>query len=337
MQKEATGENRQTEPHSAPYEYGAGDIVYMSYQDQAGSMWFTTSEEGVYRFDGDTFEHWNEADGLCGQEVTSILQDLDGLFWFGTQNGLCKYDGNRFITIPLPEYPKQSAWLDKYYPMSNPGAVSTLLRARNGDLWVGSNCAGLYRYSGNQFKAFLQERGNLMPDSMHHNAISALAEDKDGHIWVGSFSHGGVSQYTGDGFIHHALKDGIGDGMISSIYIDQQERIWVGTRNGGIYRFDGESFVPLQQAETERIPMAKFFQDSRGVLWMSSYARRGVFQYDGAAFVPFSIPQSEQLVDIMHISEDHEGNIWFGGRYGILWRYDGTKLRDFTQLKRGMD
>ncbi|MEM1220833.1 MAG: hypothetical protein AAGH79_18075 [Bacteroidota bacterium] len=43
MKKEATVENRQTEPHPAPYEYGTGDIVYMGYLDQSDSMWFTTS------------------------------------------------------------------------------------------------------------------------------------------------------------------------------------------------------------------------------------------------------------------------------------------------------
>jgi len=39
--------------------------------------------------------------------------------------------------------------------------------------------------------------------------------------------------------------------------------------------------------------------------------------------------------DIKFVSEDQQGNIWFGGRYGILWRYDGEVLKDFTHLKRG--
>ena len=43
---------------------------------------------------------------------------------------------------------------------------------------------------------------------------------------------------------------------------------------------------------------------------------------------------SDKLIDIMCISEDKDGNIWFGGRYGLLWRFDGKELKDFTQLKR---
>ncbi|MEL7121657.1 MAG: two-component regulator propeller domain-containing protein [Bacteroidota bacterium] len=317
------------------YEYGAGDVVYKGYLDHSGNIWFATSQEGVYKYDGQSFVNYNIDNGLCGNDVSTIIEDRDGLFWFGTENGLCKFDGKKFETIAIPKYPKKSEWLDKYYPMINPNAVTTILQDKRGDFWVGSNCAGLYRYNGNKYESYLQERGNLMPDSMHHNSISAIVEDKVGDIWIGSFSHGGVSQYNGEEFIHHALDDGIGDGMISSIYIDGQERMWVGTRNGGIYQYNGQVFKPLQNDEgVEKIAMAKFFEDSKGILWMSSYARKGVYQYDGEKFIPFTSKNSDKLIDVMCITEDKNGNVWFGGRYGLLWRYDREELKDFTQLKR---
>ncbi|MEM1357173.1 MAG: two-component regulator propeller domain-containing protein, partial [Bacteroidota bacterium] len=160
-------------------------------------------------------------------------------------------------------------------------------------------------------------------------------EDAKGDIWIGSFSHGGISQYNGDHLVHHDLPDGIGNGMISSIYIDRQERMWAGTRNGGIYRYDGKSFSSFNSTQTgEKIAMAKFFEDSNGNLWMSSYARKGVYQFNGQHFIPFDVANSDKLVDVMCISEDQDGNVWFGGRYGLLWKYDGEKLIDFTQLKR---
>ena len=318
------------------YQYGSGDVVYQGYLDNAGNLWFATSQEGIYRYDGQSFTNYDMEDGLCGNEVSAIIEDQAGSFWFGTENGLCKFDGKKFMTIALPDYPKKSAWLDKYYPMINPKAATQIWQDKSGAFWVGSNCAGLYRYDGHKFESYLQERGNLMPDSMHHNAIAAIVEDKQGNIWVGSFSHGGISEYDGTKFIHHALKDGIGDGMISSIYIDSKEKMWVGTRNGGIYQYNGKSFVKLPQPEgQEEIPMAKFFEDSRGTLWMSSYARKGVYQYDGTSFVPFQVAKADQLVDVMCIAEDREGNIWFGGRYGLLWQYDGATLSDFTYVKRG--
>ena len=317
------------------YSYDSGDIVYKGYLDSSGDMWFTTSQEGVYKFDGESFINYTIDNGLCGNEVSSIIEDRDGFFWFGTENGLCKFDGKNFETISIPKYPKKSKWLDRYYPMINPKAVTNILQDKSGYFWIGSNCAGLYRYDGNKFESYLQEEGNLMPDSMYHNNISAIVEDKKGDIWIGSFSHGGINQYDGSTFIQHALPDGVGDGMISSIYIDSKEKIWVGTRNGGIYQYDGKSFVNFQASETkEKIAMARFFEDSNGTLWMSSYARKGVYQFDGENFRPFEVNNSDKLIDIMCIAEDKKGNIWFGGRYGLLWRYDGVQLKDFTNLKR---
>ena len=318
-----------------PHEYGAGDVVYKGYLDNTGNMWFATSQEGVYKYDGQSFINYNTKNGLCGNDITSIVEDKNGVFWFGTENGLCKYDGETFETIPLPDYSKKSDWLNKYYPMINSKAVTTIFQDKRDNFWIGTNCAGLYKYDGNKFESYLQEEGNLMPDSMHHNFISAIVEDKSGDIWIGSFSHGGINQFNGKEFIHHSLDDGIGDGMISSIYIDSKERIWVGTRNGGIYQYDGDTFISIQKYDgEEKIPMAKFFEDHTGRLWMSSYARKGVYQFNGKSFIPFEVRDSEKLVDIMTISEDKNGNIWFGGRYGLLWRFDGKDLKKYTQIKR---
>ncbi|MEM6379664.1 MAG: two-component regulator propeller domain-containing protein, partial [Bacteroidota bacterium] len=121
------------------HEYGAGDVVFKGYLDKAGNMWFATSQEGVYKYDGQTFTNYNTENGLCGNDISTLIEDIDGNFWFGTENGLCKFDGQTFKTIPIPKYPKKSKWLDKYYPMINPQAVSDILQDKNGDFWVGSN------------------------------------------------------------------------------------------------------------------------------------------------------------------------------------------------------
>ena len=129
--------------------------------------------------------------------------------------------------------------------------------------------------------------------------------------------------------------DGLSSDKTTVSIQDYQGFLWVGTRNGGIYQYNGKSFVGLQDIESEeKIAMAKFFEDSKGTLWMSSYARKGVYKFDGQSFRPFEVANSDKLVDVMCMSEDKDGNIWFGGRYGLLWRYDGSELKDFTQLKR---
>jgi ligand-binding sensor domain-containing protein len=332
---ETSAENSSMSKAGTSFKYGPGDVVTKGYLDRSGNIWFLTTAEGIFKYDGETFHNYTVKDGLCGNEVWSVAEDEDGVLCFGTANGLCKFHGNTFENIPIPDGESNSDWLESMFPHVNPKAVSSLLQDKNGVFWIGSNGAGAYRYDGKEFRPFLKKRGNLMPDSLHHNTIVSIVEDQKGDIWFGSFSHGGVSQYDGSTFIHHALKDGIGDGMISSLYIDRKGVLWVGTRNGGIFYFDGSSFINVPDAKTgEQIAMATFLEDSSGNFWVASYARKGVYLFDGNSFLPLEIEGGDKLVDIKCISEDKDGNAWFGGRYGALWRYDGKQLTDFTYKKR---
>lgn len=315
--------------------YGSGDIVTNSYLDNSGNIWFTTTLEGIFKYDGESFYNYTVEDGLCGNQVWAILEDKDGLMWFGTGNGLCKFNGESFESIPIPKNNTKTEWLEQSYPIVNPSAVVSLVQDRSGAYWIGSNGAGVYKYDGTKFTSYLKERGKLMPDSLHHNVVLSIVEDNEGDIWFSSFSHGGVSQYSKGNFIHHSLKDGYGDGMVSTVYKDGKGSLWIGTRNGGIYKYDGKSFLNIPDANTgDQIAMATFFEDSKGIFWVTSYARKGVYQYDGKSFIPFIIKNSDKLIDVKCISEDENGNIWFGGRYGILWKYNGNTLKDFTQEKR---
>lgn len=316
--------------------YGSGDVVTKGYLDRSGNMWFTTTKEGVFKYDGKSFTRSTIEDGLCANEVWSILEDKDGFLWFGTASGLCKYDGVEFVNIPIPKYEKTSDWLEEVYPIVNPNAVTSMIQDRNGVFWIGTNGAGAYRYDGEVFTSYLKNRGALMPDTLHHNVILSILEDQLGNIWFTSFSHGGISKYDRETFFHYDKNNGLKDDMIASSYMDPSGDLWFGTRAGGISHFDGKNFETIQEADGPcQNNMATLLEDQKGRLWSGSYARSGVCWYDGNSFVPLEVEGSKNLKDIKTISEDKAGHIWFGGRYGILWRFDGEKLEDFTNKKRG--
>lgn len=331
------GPSRNSTPDSIPATvyYNAGDVVTKGYMDRSGNVWFTTSQEGIFKYDGESFRNWTVADGLCGNEVWAIQEDSRGILWLGTENGLCRFDGDRFETTRLPKVEVQTDWLTETYPGVNPEGVSSLWLEDDGTCWIGSNGAGVYHYDGKTFTPYLQDRGALMPDSLPHNVIVTIFEDQAGNLWMGSFSHGGVSKYDGETFTHYGTAEGVGDDMISSGYVDAAGRVWFGTRKGGMSYLDGDSFVTIQQPEGPcHNNMTTLLEDRSGRLWVASYARSGVCWYENGEFIPLEIEHSDQLVDIKCMVEDRQGNIWFGGRYGILWRYDGEQLTDFTQRKR---
>jgi len=328
--------NKLVHKKASPFKYGAGDVVNRGYLDKSGNMWFTTLKEGVFKYDGKTFKNITVEDGLSSNVVNAVIEDKNGIMWFGTAKGLCSYDGENFFNTPLPQESFQSVSPETGLPSRKTETVLSLIQASNGIFWIGTDASGAYRYDGKKFTSFLKFKGKIQPnDNKYNNCILSIIEDKKGHIWIGSFTHGGLSEINGNTIIHHPLKDGYGDGMIATSYMDRKENLWFGTRNGGIYQYNGKTFKNIADTKTgEQIAMVSVLEDKKGVFWIASFARKGVYKYDGESFTPLDIEGSEKLNDIKFITEDKEGNIWFGGRYGILWRYDGKMLKDFTQLKR---
>ena len=58
--------------------------------DKDGNLWFSISGEGAYRYDGKLFSNFTTKDGLCNNDVGSIIQDKVGNILLGTKNGICK-------------------------------------------------------------------------------------------------------------------------------------------------------------------------------------------------------------------------------------------------------
>ena len=318
------------------HQYGAGDVVFRGYLDKSGNMWFATSKEGVFKYDGKMFTNISKKDGLCSNEVNSIVEDSNGIMWFGTDKGLCSYDGNSFRNISLPEEDSQDFSSETGRPSRNAERVLSIIQSQNGDYWIGTDAEGVYRYDGKNFQSYLKFEGKLQPDdNKYNNCITNIIEDKNGHIWIGSFTHGGLNEFDGEKMIHHPLKDGYGEGMISTSYMDKGGNLWFGTRNGGIYKYDYNKFQNISDLKSgEQIAMASIVEDSKGMIWIGSFARKGVYKYVDGSFIPLDIKGSEKLNDIKFVAEDKDRNIWFGGRYGLLRRFDGKELKDFTHLKR---
>ena len=74
-----------------------GPETYNFCEDSKGNIWFTAEGYGVYRFDGTNFTQFTTKDGLTTHVVQSILEDHKGQLWFGTWQGICIYDGQKFM------------------------------------------------------------------------------------------------------------------------------------------------------------------------------------------------------------------------------------------------
>lgn len=119
------------------------------------------------------FEHLQTDAGLSQSNVLCILQDSRGFMWFGTRDGLNKYDGYRFTTYR--NNPKNKLSISNNY-------VPDIIEASNGDLWIATWGGGVNRFDreDGSFTAYKHDSKNLK--SVAGNFITSLAEDKDGNI-----------------------------------------------------------------------------------------------------------------------------------------------------------
>ena len=175
------------------------------------------------------FERISLDEGLSQSVVLSILQDSRGFMWFGTQDGLNRYDGYEFVVYKHdPEDPHSIS--DNF--------VQSILEDRMGALWIGTNVGGLNRLDrhANQFTRYQND-----PEDSHTlsgNDVVTISEDTAGVLWIGT-NGGGLNRFNPgrEGFTHYREKDGLPNDVICGILEDDQGFLWIST-NRGLSRFD---------------------------------------------------------------------------------------------------
>ena len=123
--------------------------VQCGLQDKAGNLWFGTTENGLYKYDGKSFKQFTVTNGLNSNNIYSILEDKDGKIWIGTEAGLCLYDGKSFAKIQIP--------LRKNLPPNknrNTHDVFSIMQDKSGKLWF-ATIDGVYIYDGKSFTPFI--------------------------------------------------------------------------------------------------------------------------------------------------------------------------------------
>ncbi len=166
------------------------------------------------------FRNYSVKEGLCSNTVWTIAQDDNGYMWFGTRNGLNRFDGYKFTTYKFHEndphslgdnfvhkifrYDKKTLWIgtekglysldletELFTPLSLAAndCVFDIIRDSRRQLWIATRSNGIYGYDtatkkSNNFKAGSGNKG------LSANQVRALQEDADGRICIGTFGEG---------------------------------------------------------------------------------------------------------------------------------------------------
>ncbi len=311
-----------------------GDNVQCSLQDRKGNLWFATTSNGIYRYNGKSFTNFTTKDGLNSNSIFSILEDKNGNIWFGTDKGLSHYDGKTFtyFSLAFPNDPSTS------------NSVTSIVEDKNGKLWFGTY-NGVYCYDGKAFTRFLDNQSVVNSSGLTLQLVTCMLEDKRGNIWFNTRTEG-VCRFDGKYLINYKPDN---ETWFRGLLEDKNGSIWVGTRYKGVYRYDGKAFTKvLQNGRFDTYTVLSIIQDKSGNIWFGTEAgdeskretEGGVWRYDACLNGKVGQEKTFQNIskkdDLSHpavwsILEDKSGNLWIGTRNTGLCRYDGKTFTSFSE------
>jgi signal transduction histidine kinase/ligand-binding sensor domain-containing protein/CheY-like chemotaxis protein len=239
---------------------------------------------------------WQTKDGLPQSSVQAIVQTRDGYLWIGTQEGLVRFDGARFVV-----FDKQNSKELK----SN--FILALLEDRDGALWVGTD-DGLHRFKDGKFTHY------SVRDGMVNSFVSALCQDREGRLWIGT--RGGVSSFSAGRFTNYTTRDGLLSDSLRAIYQDRDGVLWFGT-TGGLARFDGGRFTGYTTKDgLSNNDVRAILMDHDGALWLGTNGG-GLNRFKDGRFTSFTTGNGLVSDFVGAIWEDREHSIWVGTNEGL--------------------
>ena len=292
-------------------------------EDAQGALWMGVHGGGFRRYDPQTHtftDYGSALNAALGRpvdgpvpDVTTIIVADDGTLWLGTRHGLLHFDPVRDHAVLVT--PPGIAGGQFTTPLRS------LLRARDGALWIGTLGQGVLRWvPGQKVSQWVSSDGIAAGD----NRIYSLAEDRAGRVWIASGSglmlwRPGTTQLQRFG-----VRDGLSDEAVASVHAGRDGNLWVGTASGldRLLGVDAHGARFARVAASAQLPDSTIYcalEDGDGGLWVSTnlgIARIGLAHGDVRAFgIADGLQGMEYNVNVCLHRAD--GTLVFGGLRGL--------------------
>jgi ligand-binding sensor domain-containing protein len=266
--------------------------------------------------------------------VTSSLIDKNKNLWFGTSTeGLYKYEDGKFTNFN----DKNSLC---------PNQIWSIFEDDKGIIWLATN-KGLCKYDGKTFTQislpYIDTSGewykNIYP-TVNPNQANSIIQDKKGIFWIGT-SGGGAYKYDGKTFENiladkgRKYEDSLHHNVIQNIIQDKKGNIWFASMsNGGITRFDGETFKDFNNNGLSDNMVRYLYQDQKENIWIGTNGNRngGLDKFDGNTFTNFNEENGLCSNNIAVIFQSSDGKIWFGSDRAAICYYENGEIKSFEKL-----
>ncbi len=248
-------------------------------------------------------------EALHRQSVTSIAEDSNKVMWFGTPNGVHRYENETTRTFGIAS------------GLANE-QVTALLATPSLKLWIGTE-RGLSSYDGERFENYNTNHG------LPGNQIRCLALAPNGHVWIGTQS--GLARFDGTGFTTYRPVDGLIDNDVLSLEFNDHGALFIGTPRGVQQYLDGEITTHPLFSDAGSLRVTSILAGKDENVWLGTW--NGLIRSNGE--IVQSIRSRDGLPNntIEHVIDDWNGNIWIGTNSGGLVQY----VRSSSQPKAVID
>jgi signal transduction histidine kinase/ligand-binding sensor domain-containing protein len=241
-------------------------------------------------------DKWGSERGLLGGAVYAICQSGDGYLWIGTERGLVRFDGFNFTLIQRP------------LPDSRPiGPVRELVSDAEGYLWILLDGPHLLLYRDGRFEDAYARFG------MQDVAFTAMSRDNMGGLLLSGLGHATL-RYRGGKFETVAHVEEV-PGTVISVTETRDGRIWMGTRDDGLFRVD-QGRISNVSRELANSKVNALLSADNGGLWIGTDA--GMKFWDGTGLAKTGPLSSINRLQILAITKDHQANVWVGTNHGLF-------------------
>jgi ligand-binding sensor domain-containing protein len=263
------------------------------------------------------FKDLNVQNGLSHKKINCVLQDKRGFMWFGTEDGLSRYDG-RYFTVYRSESNKTTCL--------SGNIISDLYEDNDAIIWVATSDGGLTKYDyrlppSQQFKQFRHDNHDVK--SIPENGISKIKEDNYGNLWLATSSNYVVRFNKKTEIFDVPVKQGTK--AILSLAIGSNGVLLVGRAGGGLLKIDTHNLSYQEDKRYQNLyanlphaSICAIYKDKQNTLWLGSWDNV-VYHYSfknnlQTAYTPIKQIAGMPEDEILSFAEDNQRQIWMAGK-----------------------
>jgi diguanylate cyclase (GGDEF)-like protein len=320
-------------------------------EDRAGQLWLASEPFGLVRISATGTSALGRDDGLPNSRIASLLTDLEGNLWVGTNRGLLRLSEAAFsgvgerkgLSDPYvralleldagavlvggsagldlmvgDRVDRRRAWPEALTDTS----IMALARGSDGAILVGTTAAGAYAWDGQRLRQW------QAPEALGSNQVRAMLTDPDGTFWFGTTR--GLSRCHGEHCEILRVSDGLGGEFVTALTRDRDGTLWIGTSLGASRMVDGRLQV-IPSGDGERHTVFGFLHDAAGRHWAATDGGLGLLRDGRFAFVG---ARHGLIGDaVFAVLEDAAGQFWISGNRGVQ-RIDPAQVIEVLDGRR---